>query len=55
MPQSRPRIPKYPHYKPKSLAVVRIDGWDHHLGKYGSLESYDCYDRLISEWLVSRR
>ena len=25
-------VPKYPHYKPKNLGVVRIDGRDHYLG-----------------------
>jgi len=54
MPKARPRTPKYRHYKPKNLAVVRIAGRDHYLGKYGSAESYERYDRLIAEWLVGR-
>ena len=33
MPASTPHLPKYRHYKPKDLAVVRIDGKDHYLGK----------------------
>ena len=33
------RLPKYRHYKPKDLAVVRIDGRDHYLGRFGSEES----------------
>lgn len=41
--------PKYRHYKPKNLAVVRIDGRDHYLGKYGSPESREKYHRLLAE------
>jgi site-specific recombinase XerD len=41
--------PKYRHYKPKDLAVVRIDGRDHYLGKYGSAESREKYHRLLAE------
>lgn len=48
------RTPKYRHYGPKNLAVVRIAGRDRYLGKYGSPESYERYDRLVAEWLVSR-
>jgi hypothetical protein len=33
------------------LAVVRIAGHDHYLGKYGNPESYD---RLVAEWLAMR-
>ncbi len=51
MSKSRRRIPKYRHYKPKYLAVVRIDGRDHYLGRYESPESREKYHRLISEWL----
>lgn len=51
MPTRRPRTPKYRHYKPKNLAVVRIDGKDHYLGKYGSPESHEKYRRLLAEWL----
>lgn len=46
-----PRTPKYRHYKPKNLAVVRIDNKDHYLGKYDSPESHEKYHRLIAEWL----
>jgi uncharacterized OB-fold protein len=41
--------PKYRHYKPKNLAVVRIDGKDHYLGDYDSPESWErwrCDQRL---------
>jgi integrase len=49
MPPSPSRDPKYRHYKPKDLAVVRIDGRDHYLGRYGSAESWEKYHRLLAE------
>jgi integrase len=52
MPTPSARLPKYRHYKPKELAVVRINGHDHYLGKYGSEESREKYNRLIAEWLT---
>ena len=47
------RLPKYRHYKPKDLAVVRLDGKDHYLGKYGSEESREKYRRLVAEWFAT--
>jgi integrase len=47
--------PKYRHFKPKNLAVVRIAGHDHYLGKYDSQESRERYDQLIGEWLINHR
>jgi len=55
MPHRTPRTPKYRHYKPKNLAVVRIDGRDHYLGEFGSEASRERYDRLIAEWLSNHR
>ena len=55
MPILTRRIPGYRHYKPKDLAVVRIDGKDSYLGKYNSPESREKYDRLIAEWLANGR
>ncbi len=52
MSSKRPRPPKYRHYKPKNLGVVRINGRDHYLGRYDSPESYD---RLVAEWLLTRQ
>ena len=46
-------VPKYRHYKPKDLAVVRIDGKDHYLGKFGSEESRQKYRRVIAEMLTA--
>jgi len=51
MSQSRQSNPKYRHYKPKNLGVVRIDGKDHYLGRYDSSESWEQYHRLVAEWL----
>jgi integrase len=53
MPAQIPHLPKYRHYKPKDLAVVRIDGRDFYLGKYGSEESKQRYRRLLAERLAS--
>lgn len=44
------RQPKYRHYKPKNLAVVRIDGKDHYLGEYDSKESWQKYHQLLADW-----
>lgn len=50
MPPRLTTDPKYRHYKPKNLAVVRIDGRDHYLGRHGSPESWQAYYRLLAEW-----
>ena len=49
MPNRPQSLPKYRHYKPKDLAVVRIDGRDHYLGRHGSPESWERYHRLLAE------
>jgi integrase len=41
--------PKYRHFRPKNLGVVRIDGRDHYLGRYDSPESWEKYYRLLAE------
>jgi integrase len=51
-PKTPRRLPKYRHYKPKDLAVVRIDGRDHYLGRYGSEESREKYRRLVAAWVA---
>jgi hypothetical protein len=51
MSSRRTPNPKYRHYKPKNLGVVRIDGKDYYLGTYDSPESWEKYHRLIAEWL----
>jgi hypothetical protein len=55
MSSSGRHIPQYRQYKPKDLAVVRIDGRDYYLGKYNSEESREKYHRLIAEWLTNGR
>jgi hypothetical protein len=49
------RTPSYCHHKGSGQAVVRIDGTDHYLGKYGTPESRAEYDRIIAEWLGNGR
>jgi hypothetical protein len=50
-----PRIPKCRHFKPKNLAVVRIEGRDYYLGEYDSPERHEAYRRVIAKWLTSGR
>lgn len=52
MSAQRRRVPKYRHYKPKNLGVVRIDGKDHYLGPYDSPQSWERYHRLLAERLA---
>src|SRR5262249_43554372 len=49
------RTPSYCRHKATGQAVVRIDGKDRYLGKYGTPESQTEYDRLIAEWLGNGR
>src|SRR5947209_1031602 len=44
------QLPKYRHYKPKNLGVVRINGRDIYLGRFNSPESWERYARVIAEW-----
>ncbi len=54
-PTEQLRTPSYRLHKPTDQAVVRIQGRDHHLGKYGTLPSRQRYDELIAEWLAGGR
>jgi integrase len=54
VPSHPPRLPKYRHYGPKNLAVVRIDGRDVYLGPYDSAQSHEKYRRVVAEWLTAR-
>ena len=49
------RTPSYRHHKPSGQAVVTLSGKDHYLGRFGSPESREAYDRLLAEWLTNRR
>jgi hypothetical protein len=51
MPSRSPHVPQYRHYRPKDLAVVRLNGRDHYLGKYGSETSREKYRQLIADFL----
>ena len=44
------RDPKYRHHKARNLAVVRIDGKDYYLGRFGSDENRAKYHRLLADW-----
>ncbi len=44
------KVPAYRHQKSRNLAVVRINGKDFYLGRYGTPESKAAYKRLIGEW-----
>lgn len=50
MPVVKRKDPKYRHYKPKNLAVVRVNGHDHYLGTYDSPKSWQAYWQLIAKW-----
>lgn len=50
-----PRIPNYRLHSPSGLAVVRLNGRDIYLGKYGTHESRSHYDAVIADWLAGRR
>jgi integrase len=45
-------LPSYRLYRRTGQAIVTIDGRDHYLGPYGSLESKKKYRRLIDAWLA---
>ena len=49
------KIPSYRLHKPTGQSVVRLDGRDFYLGKYGSEESRESYHRKIAEWLAHGR
>jgi hypothetical protein len=55
MPHPGTSRPAYRHYKPKTLAVVRIEEKDHDLGAYGSDASLKRYHRLASTRRLSPR
>jgi hypothetical protein len=54
---SRPKslTPKYRRHKPTGQAVVRINGRDFYLGKYGSQESRERYAVLMADYLTVGR
>jgi hypothetical protein len=55
MPTKRRKVPSYRLHKPSGQARVILDGEHIYLGKFGSPESHEKYDRLVAEWLVRHR
>lgn len=49
------RVPGFTKHKASGQAVVRLNGKDHYLGRFGSDEAATAYERLISEWLAGGR
>ena len=48
-------VPSFVHHTTSNRARVRINGRDYWLGKWGSPEAQLAYDRLITEFLATRR
>ena len=55
MATTQVRIPKLCKDKATGQAVVRLDGNDHYLGKFGTDAAKAAYERLIVEWLAHGR
>lgn len=55
MPKLHGRIPSYRRHRASGQAVVTLSGRDHYLGPHGSKTSIVEYDRLVAEWLATRR
>lgn len=50
MPRLQSKPPAYCRHTASGQAVVRIHGRDRYLGRYGSSESYEAYERALAEW-----
>jgi hypothetical protein len=55
MPDKSSVVPKYGLHKPTGQARVVLDGHSHYLGRYGTQESRERYEQLISIWVASSR
>ena len=55
MPPLKGKVPSYCLHKRSGRAVVRLNGKDHYLGKYGSPKSQEEYQRLIQVWLATNK
>jgi hypothetical protein len=55
MPKPANYIPKLGLHKASGQAIVVIDGRDVYLGKHGTPEAQQRYDRIIGEWLQRGR
>jgi integrase len=49
------RVPKYGKHKATGQALVILNGKTHYLGKHGTPESKELYDRKIADWLANGR
>ena len=49
------RIPTLRLHRPSGKAVVTLAGVDRYLGRYGTPEAKQAYDRLLGEWLAAGR
>jgi integrase len=50
------KIPKYSLHKARNVGCVKLNGRRHYLpGAFGSKESIDAYDQLISQWTAHGR
>jgi hypothetical protein len=55
MPRLATQIPRLRHHKASGRAIVLIDGREIYLGKFGTIEASELYDRIIAERLSGRR
>jgi integrase len=55
MPKLSNKLPSYRLHKPSGRAVVTIAGKTIYLGKFGTPESREEYDRVLAEWLTRTR
>ena len=44
------KAPSYRLHKASGQGIVTIKGRDYYLGRFGSPESYQAYDRTLAEW-----
>ena len=50
MPRKAGKVPSYCLHRRSGRAVVRIGGQDHYLGRYGTPESHERYERAMAQW-----
>ncbi len=55
MPWSKNHVPRYRLHRESGQAIVTLGARDFYLGKHGTDESRNEYDRLIGEWLANGR
>jgi len=53
MPRLTQATPKMS--RDRNTAVVYLDGQRHRLGRWGTAEAREAYDRLVAEWLANQR